>query len=116
LWGGELTWLRRGRSSRAALLNLPVVVDDDLVIVTLQALRDQLVLKPPHGLRRMVIVGQPEIGQHLDGPMTVSPLPYVAGQPKRAEIRGRGLLGSLLGVEDCRLSLEPGAGLEPATC
>jgi site-specific DNA recombinase len=66
-------------------------------------------------LHRDPVRAKVEIAKHLDGDLTVSPLPSPAGE-RRAEIAGKIKQNSLLQEQEAvRLLLVAGAGFEPAT-
>ncbi|MBI4571993.1 MAG: recombinase zinc beta ribbon domain-containing protein [candidate division NC10 bacterium] len=66
-------------------------------------------------LRQDPAQGKAEIAKHLDGDLTISPLPSPAGE-RRAEISGRIKQNSLLMEQEAVcLQLVAGAGFEPAT-
>jgi hypothetical protein len=66
-------------------------------------------------LREAPVQVKTEIAKHLDGELTVRPRPST-GRERRAEIRGRAKLNSLLeGQEAVCGEVVAGAGFEPAT-
>ena len=70
---------------------------------------------PTGGSRQEPAQAKAEIAKHLDGELTVRPLP-ASGRERRAEIRGRAKLNSLLeGQEAVCGEVVAGAGFEPAT-
>jgi len=102
-----LQGLRLELAGREAMPSVPPRVHPTWMRAKLERL-DEL-------LRQEPAQAKAEIAKHLDGELTVRPLPST-GRERRAEIRGRAKLNSLLeGQEAVCGGVVAGAGFEPAT-
>jgi site-specific DNA recombinase len=102
-----LQGLRLELAGREAMPSMPPTVHPAWIHAKLERL-DALLRKEPAQAKA-------EIAKHLDGELTVRPLPST-GPERRAEICGRAKLNSLLeGQEAVCAEVVAGAGFEPAT-
>ena len=102
-----LQGLRLELAGREAMPSVPPRVHPTWMRAKLERL-DEL-------LRQEPAQAKAEIAKHLDGELTVRPLPST-GRERRAEIRGRAKLNSLLERQEAVCGeVVAGAGFEPAT-
>ena len=102
-----LQGLRLELAGREAMPSVPPRVHPTWMRAKLERLDDLLRQEPARA--------KAELAKHLDGELTVRPLPGT-GRERRAEIRGRAKLNSLLESQEAVcLQVVAGAGFEPAT-